>query len=77
METLIDGLLRYAVAATSYTRPAEITRVGDAVTESLANLEASIGEVGATIECTDLPEILVDRLSLVQLFQNLIENAIK
>lgn len=41
------------------------------------NLQAMIHESGATLECDPLPNILSLELPLVQLFQNLISNAIK
>jgi light-regulated signal transduction histidine kinase (bacteriophytochrome) len=41
------------------------------------NLQAMIQESGATIECDPLPSINSLELPLVQLFQNLISNAIK
>jgi light-regulated signal transduction histidine kinase (bacteriophytochrome) len=40
-------------------------------------LRSSIAESGATIECQDLPTVVFDASQLVQLFENLIGNAIK
>ena len=41
------------------------------------NLQGMIQESGASIECGELPRISTLELPLVQLFQNLISNAIK
>ncbi len=41
------------------------------------NLREMIGENDAIIECGELPTLWVHRSNIVQLFQNLIENAIK
>ena len=44
---------------------------------SLKNLEAAIQESGAVVEHTQLPVVIADGSQLVQVFQNLIGNAIK
>jgi PAS domain S-box-containing protein len=44
---------------------------------ALANLDISIQENRATISYQTLPEVLGDEIQLVQLFQNLIANAVK
>jgi light-regulated signal transduction histidine kinase (bacteriophytochrome) len=49
----------------------------DIVGAALNNLGAAIADAAARIEVGDLPEIDGDRTQLVQLFQNLIGNAIK
>ncbi len=41
------------------------------------NLEGAIGESGAKVTCDSLPEVMADSSQLVQVFQNLIGNAIK
>lgn len=48
-----------------------------AIDESLMNLVSSVEASGAKIVYEDLPEILVEEGAFVQLFQNLIGNAIK
>jgi PAS domain S-box-containing protein len=53
------------------------TDVDGVIEEVLANLAVSIKECGATLEVDNLPEVAVDRSQLIQLFQNLISNAIK
>jgi len=47
------------------------------LTEVLGNLKTSIDESGAVIECDKMPKIRANYLEMVQLFQNLIINAIK
>jgi signal transduction histidine kinase len=44
---------------------------------ALKNLEAAIQESGAVVEHTQLPAVIADGFQLVQVFQNLIGNAIK
>jgi light-regulated signal transduction histidine kinase (bacteriophytochrome) len=48
-----------------------------ALDEALINLRQAIEESGATVTRSHLPSIMGDRAQLVQLFQNLIGNAIK
>jgi light-regulated signal transduction histidine kinase (bacteriophytochrome) len=50
---------------------------GEALRRALRTLEAAIAESNAVITIDDLPAVLADRGELVQLFQNLIGNAIK
>lgn len=45
--------------------------------EVLANLDASLKETEANLDIDDLPEVAVERAQLIQLFQNIISNALK
>jgi PAS domain S-box-containing protein len=76
MQSLIEGLLEF-----SRVRPeeAEITIVDCEVVlrRSLANLQAAIQESAATVTHDPLPTVSADALQLLQLFQNLIGNALK
>jgi signal transduction histidine kinase len=76
METLIRDLLAYSRVN---TRPKESTPTdaGAAVGEALGSLHSRIAETKAEISCGDLPTIRVDRVQLVQVFQNLLGNAMK
>ena len=76
METLIRDLLAYSRVG---TRAKELTptNAGAAFAEALSNLLASIAESAAEISCGELPTIRADSSQLVQLFQNLLGNAIK
>lgn len=47
------------------------------VDTAIRNLQATISQTGVQIHCDSLPKILVDASQLVQVFQNLIGNAIK
>jgi signal transduction histidine kinase len=76
MQRLINDLLTYSRVGRrgeSFVR----LRLDDIVKASLTNLEAAIADAGATIDMSDLPEIMGDPTQLAQLFQNLIGNAIK
>jgi PAS domain S-box-containing protein len=76
MQSLIEGLLAF-----SRVRPedAEFVEIGCDVVlrRALANLQAAVQESGATITHDPLPTISADAVQLLQLFQNLIGNALK
>lgn len=77
MSRLIDSLLTYALVSSQVTRPACRVPLTTAIQESLMNLASMIEAAGATIVYDGLPEIVVEEAAFVQLFQNLIGNAIK
>jgi PAS domain S-box-containing protein len=76
MQALINDLLRYSRLGTrgEELAPTDTQLVFDA---ACANLMRAIEESGAEITSDELPVVLGDRSQLVQLFQNLIGNAIK
>ncbi len=76
MSQLIKALLGYAqVGADERTMvPVPLEAV---LIEAQGNLEARIVDTNASIQCTDLPSVKGDHVLLVQLFQNLLVNAIK
>jgi light-regulated signal transduction histidine kinase (bacteriophytochrome) len=75
MHELIDDMLSYArVGRDSLT---ESTDVAVAVARALGNLQGSIEQAGARITCDALPTVRANAVELVQLFQNLVGNAIK
>jgi signal transduction histidine kinase len=76
MQSLINDLLTYSRvgAAASVLRPTECTAVVDTV---LRSLRVAISESGAQVDHGQLPVVMGDEEQLVQLFQNLIANAIK
>ncbi len=76
MQRLINDLLAYSRVGTR-GRPFEPTVCGAVLDQALANLKLSIEESGAVITCDPLPTVMADQTQLVQLFQNLIDNAIK
>lgn len=76
MQTLIDDVLVYSKVDLKGIEW-ELTEVEAALNQSLSNLRARIAETGAVITHDSLPTIVADGTQLMQLFQNLIGNAIK
>jgi PAS domain S-box-containing protein len=76
MRRLIDDLLAYSRVGTQ-GRPLAPTDSQAALNQALANLEIAIEEAGATVTSDPLPTVLADPGQLVQVFQNLIGNAVK
>lgn len=75
MKRLISDLLNYS--RTNREWVIERVDVSDIVREAVKNLTASINESGATINFEDMPVLDTDPAQMLQLFQNLIGNAIK
>jgi signal transduction histidine kinase len=76
MQTLIQDLLAFSrVGRNGHGRTN--TDCADVVDEALQNLRAAVEESGAVITCRNIPSVNADRAQMVQLFQNLIGNAIK
>ncbi len=76
MQTLIDDVLTYSKVDLKGIEW-QLTNVQDALDQALGNLRGRIAETGATLTVDDLPTIVADGTQLMQLFQNLIGNAIK
>jgi two-component system sensor histidine kinase/response regulator len=76
MQALINDLLAYSRVGTK-ARPFEPTDCGKVVATALANLRVAIHEAGAQITHDPLPVVMGDAMQLLQLFQNLISNALK
>jgi PAS domain S-box-containing protein len=76
MKQLIEDLLAYSRVGTRGRDP-EPTDAGAALEQALANLRASIEASGATVTHDPLPTVRADASQLVQLFQNLVGNALK
>lgn len=76
MKTLINDLLTYSRVGTR-GKPFEPTDCNMILAQALANLQASIEENQAVITHGRLPIVNADGTQLIQLFQNLISNAIK
>ena len=76
MQSLIEDLLAYSRVGTRAQgfAPADCTAV---LGQALANLKAAIEQSGAVVTHDALPVVVHDQSLLVQLFQNLIGNAIK
>lgn len=76
MRRLIDDLLLYSRAG-RVGAPMKSLALGDALDDALANLAATIRDSGAVIEHEPMPVIDGDRIGMMQLFQNLMANALK
>jgi hypothetical protein len=76
MTSLIQDLLAYSRVGVRQPT-AERTSSREAVEKAVANLETSIQETHARITWDDLPDVVANATQLVQLFQNLLGNAIK
>lgn len=76
MQTLINELLKYSRVGTSGKElaPTDCEAVLDA---ACANLKIAMEESGAVLKRGQLPEVMGDQTQLIQLFQNLLGNAIK
>lgn len=76
MQTLIDDVLAYSKVDLKGIE-FELTEVETALEQALNNLRGRICESGAVITQDSLPTVMADSTQLMQLFQNLIGNAIK
>jgi signal transduction histidine kinase len=76
MQRLLDGLIEYSRVA-SRGLPFARVAVDRVLAQALQNLALPIRESGATIAVRALPSIEADENQLVELFQNLLGNAIK
>lgn len=76
MQRLIDDLLAYSRIATR-AEPGREVAAGECVAAAQRNLAVRVRETGAVIECGELPLLHMDPSQVVQLFQNLIGNALK
>jgi PAS domain S-box-containing protein len=76
MQRLIQDLLAYS-RVTTKGQPLTPLDSHDPLGEAVANLQAAIQENGALVTTDELPRLRGDRGQLVQVFQNLIANAVK
>ncbi len=76
MQRLIQDLLAYSRVGTK-GRDLLDTSSEDALERALTNLRGSIEESGALVTHGPLPPVMADETQLIQLFQNLVSNAIK
>ena len=76
MRTLIEDLLAYSRAGRS-ERPTERVNTARVVAEVAGTLRALANEAPPEIEWAELPVVEGDPAQLVQLFQNVIGNAVK
>jgi PAS domain S-box-containing protein len=76
MQQLIDDLLSYSRVGTR-GRPFELIDTEAALNEATRQLKAAIDATGAAITHDALPSVTGDHGQLIQVFQNLLTNAIK
>jgi PAS domain S-box-containing protein len=76
MQGLIQDLLAYSRVGTKGKDPAD-TSSEDALGKAIMNLRGAIDASGALVTHDLLPPVLADESQLIQLFQNLVGNAIK
>lgn len=76
MQKLLESLLAYS-RVTMKVEPFVETDLKRSVQGALSNLEVVITQNGALIKADDLPTIEADRSQMIQLFQNLLANALK
>jgi PAS domain S-box-containing protein len=76
MQRLIQDLLAYSRVGTKGRDLLDISSE-EALLSALLNLRGAIAESGAQVTHDPLPDVLADETQLVQLFQNLVGNAIK
>ncbi|PSB55985.1 sensor histidine kinase, partial [Chamaesiphon polymorphus] len=76
MQTLIDDVLIYSKVDLLGIEWG-LVAVETALNRSLSHLRGRIGETGAIVTSDPMPTIVADSTQLMQLFQNLIGNAIK
>ena len=76
MQRLIQDLLAYSRVGTK-GKDLHETSSEDALEQAIINLRGAIQERGALVTHDPLPAVLADEMQLVQLFQNLVGNAIK
>ncbi len=77
MSMLVESLLAYALASNENKAPTTLVPLHVAIEESLMNLAGVISSSEAVVLYSGLPEVNVNESDFVQLFQNLIGNALK
>jgi light-regulated signal transduction histidine kinase (bacteriophytochrome) len=75
MQKLLDDLLAYSRITNEVKY--EPVALSEVVDESINNLNVAIEENNAKITVDSLPKVIANRTQMIQLFQNLIANAIK
>ena len=76
MRQLISDLLAYSRVGRK-SDPLQPTSAAQALATALRQLQVAIAESGAQVAHDELPEVLADSTQLIQLFQNLVGNALK
>jgi PAS domain S-box-containing protein len=77
MESLVSDLLAYTQAANVDEKETTPVPTGVGIHQAIANLRETVERTGADIQLGPLPILFVREVHLVQLFQNVISNALK
>jgi len=77
MEQLLRDLLAYSQTGSSSEGPMYPVNCGEAMSQVVLNLQASVEQTQATITWDELPTIQAHEIRIMQLLQNLVSNAIK
>lgn len=77
MQELIAAVLSHSQIKVEGDHLTTVTDCHSVIKEVMTNLKQSIDESQALFKIGDLPPVAVERVQLVQLFQNLINNALK
>lgn len=76
MQAMIDGLLAYS-RVTTQAHPFERVDLGEIIEDVVSDLELRLERTGGRVTVRDIPSIEADPMQMRQLFQNLINNALK
>lgn len=76
MQDLINDLLVYS-RVESRARPFEPVDLNEVLRDAYGMIEPSVKDAGGEVTIMPMPKVLGDRAQLVQLFQNLLGNAVK
>ena len=76
MERLIKDLLEYSRIGCK-KKPYRELALGSLLDQAIQNLKSKIDATGAEVKVHELPSVWVDESQIIQLFQNLVGNAIK
>jgi len=76
MQQMMDDLLRFSRAG-RHAGPAQTVDTSEVLMEVLSILRLRIDEEGAQVSVGELPPVRGERTGIVQVFQNLIENALR
>ena len=76
MSLLIQDLLAFSRVSTK-GNPFSKVSLSDPCSTAIENLRESIAACGAQIDVGDLPEVFCDEVQMMQVFQNIIGNAVK
>jgi PAS domain S-box-containing protein len=77
MEQLLRGLRDYLQVGTEPAPSDSVANLNDVVDKTLANLEDIVRQTRASITYDDLPTVGVPETPMIQVFQNLLGNAMK